>query len=85
LSDGNDKPKIDEEHYRKITQSLSNDLCRRPSDRPKFELIVKDGKKKERQYFCAGCGNKASRTALFKIEGAVIVERYCDDCASKQI
>jgi hypothetical protein len=29
LSDGNNKPEIDEEHYRKITQSLSNDLCRR--------------------------------------------------------
>jgi hypothetical protein len=51
--------------------------------KPKFEPIVKDGKKNERQYFCVECGGVATQTALFKIEGAVIIERYCDDCASK--
>jgi hypothetical protein len=45
---------------------------------PKFEPIEKGEKNKERQYFCIGCGSVASQTALFKIEGAVIVERYCD-------
>jgi hypothetical protein len=52
--------------------------------KPEFEPIEKDGKKKnERQYFCVGCGSLATQTAFFKIEGAVIVERYCDACASK--
>jgi hypothetical protein len=47
--------------------------------KPKFEPIVKDPKKSERQYFCVECGTVATQTALFKIEGAVN-----DDCASKK-
>jgi hypothetical protein len=46
-----------------------------------FEPIGKDEKNKERQYFCVSCGGVATQTALFKIEGATIVERYCDKCA----
>jgi hypothetical protein len=30
-----------------------------------------------------GCGSVATQTAFFKTEGAIIVERYCDACASK--
>ncbi|HEY7109799.1 MAG TPA: hypothetical protein VH415_10245 [Nitrososphaeraceae archaeon] len=52
--------------------------------KPKFEPIVKDAKKNGRHYFCAECGNVATQTALYKIEHAVIVERYCDNCASKK-
>ena len=48
-----------------------------------FEPIEKSGKKNGRQYFCVECGGIATQTALFKIEGAVIIERYCDTCASK--
>ena len=51
--------------------------------KPKFEPIVKNGKKNERQYFCVGCGSMATQIAFFKIEAAVIIERYCDICASK--
>jgi hypothetical protein len=51
---------------------------------PEFEPIVKDPKKSDRHYFCVECGNVATQTGLFKIEGAVIVERYCDVCASKK-
>lgn len=51
--------------------------------KPEFEPIEKKGKKNERQYFCVGCGGTATQTALFKTEGAVIIERYCDKCASK--
>jgi hypothetical protein len=50
---------------------------------PEFKPIEKDEKNKERQYFCVGCGGVATQTAFFKIEGAVIVERYCNVCASK--
>jgi hypothetical protein len=52
--------------------------------KPEFEPIVKDSKKGARIYFCVECGNVASQTALYKIEGAVIIERFCDDCASKK-
>jgi hypothetical protein len=45
--------------------------------------IEKGEKRTERQYFCVGCGSLATQTAFYKIEGAVIVERYCDACASK--
>ena len=50
---------------------------------PKFEPIERNEKNKGRQYFCIGCGSEATQTALFKIEGATIVERYCDGCAKK--
>ena len=53
--------------------------------KPEFKPIEKDERKSERQYFCVGCGGKATKTAHFRIEGAVIIERYCDDCASKII
>jgi hypothetical protein len=46
-----------------------------------FEPIVKDEKRGDRGYFCVSCGGVATQTALFKIEGATIVERYCDRCA----
>jgi hypothetical protein len=50
---------------------------------PEFKPIEKDEKNKDKQYFCIGCGSVATQIALFKIEGAVILERYCDVCASK--
>ena len=50
---------------------------------PEFKPIEKDEKNKDKQYFCVGCGSVATQTAFFKIEGAVIVERYGDVCASK--
>ena len=50
--------------------------------KPEFKPIERNPKE-SRQYFCVGCGGVATQTALFKIEGAVIVERYCDACASK--
>jgi hypothetical protein len=50
---------------------------------PKLKPIEKDEKRTDRQYFCVGCGGVATQTAFFKIEGAVIVERYCAVCASE--
>jgi hypothetical protein len=50
---------------------------------PELKPIEKESKNKDKIYFCVGCGSVATQTALFKIEGAVIVERYCDVCASK--
>jgi len=51
--------------------------------KPEFKPIEKDGKKNERRYFGVGCGGIATQTALFKTEGAVIIERYCKTCVSK--
>ena len=50
--------------------------------KPEFEPIEKD-EKSNKVYFCVGCGGVATQTALYKIEGAVILERYCDTCSSK--
>ena len=50
---------------------------------PELKPIEKDDKRTDRQYFCVGCGGAATQTAFFKIEGAVILERYCDICSSK--
>ena len=50
--------------------------------KPEFEPIEKD-EKSNKVYFCVGCGGVATQTALYKIEGAVILERYCDICSSK--
>jgi hypothetical protein len=30
--------------------------------------------------FCMNCGNIASHTAYFQVEGATIIERYCNTC-----
>ena len=30
--------------------------------------------------FCVNCGNIAAHTAYFHVEGATIIERYCDTC-----
>ena len=32
--------------------------------------------------FCITCGEIATTEALFKLEGAMIVQRYCDKCLS---
>ena len=50
--------------------------------KPEFEPIGKDEKIKEKLYFCVGCGSVATQTALFKIEGATIIERYCNKVVS---
>ena len=36
--------------------------------------------KDKKMKFCVNCGNSASHTANFHIEGAMIIERYCNTC-----
>jgi transcription elongation factor Elf1 len=48
--------------------------------KPEFKPIERDQKNKDKNYFCIGCGRPATQTTLFKIEGAIIIERYCDNC-----
>jgi len=34
---------------------------------------------------CVICGNTATQEAIFTVEGATIVEKYCDSCAKNKI
>ena len=34
--------------------------------------------------FCVSCGNMATKEALFDVEDAMILEKYCDSCAKKE-
>ena len=34
---------------------------------------------------CVICGNKATQEAIFTVEGASIIEKYCDSCVKKNI
>ena len=34
---------------------------------------------------CVICGNTATQEAIFTVEGATILEKYCDSCAKKNI
>jgi hypothetical protein len=40
-----------------------------------------DGKIKH----CVSCGNTATQEAVFTVDGATILEKYCDTCAKKNI
>jgi hypothetical protein len=33
--------------------------------------------------FCAHCGNVATQEGLFKVDGASLIEKYCDICVKK--
>jgi len=35
--------------------------------------------------FCVSCGNTATQEAIFTVDGATIIEKYCDSCAKKKI
>jgi hypothetical protein len=34
---------------------------------------------------CVICGNTATQEATFTVDGASIIEKYCDSCAKKNI
>jgi hypothetical protein len=35
--------------------------------------------------FCVNCGNVATQEALFSVDGATLIEKYCDRCAEKEV
>jgi hypothetical protein len=35
--------------------------------------------------YCISCSNTATQEAIFAVEGATIIEKYCDSCAKKNI
>jgi hypothetical protein len=34
---------------------------------------------------CVICGNTATQEAIFTVEGATIIEKYCDSCSKMEI
>jgi hypothetical protein len=46
----------------------------------KHMLVDVDGKSK----FCLKCGSRATKEALFDVDGAMLIEKYCDTCAEKE-
>jgi hypothetical protein len=38
---------------------------------------------RDKTQFCANCGNVATQEAFFKVEGASLIEKYCDICVKK--
>jgi hypothetical protein len=38
---------------------------------------------RDKTKFCALCGNVATQEAFFKVEGASLIEKYCDICVKK--
>jgi hypothetical protein len=35
--------------------------------------------------FCVSCGNTATQEALFIVDGAMLIEKYCDKCVEKVV
>ena len=35
--------------------------------------------------YCVICGNTATQEAIFTVDGATIIEKYCDSCAKKNM
>jgi predicted nucleic-acid-binding Zn-ribbon protein len=44
-------------------------------------LVDADGKSK----FCLKCGSRATKEALFDVDGAILIEKYCDRCAETEV
>ena len=38
-----------------------------------------------KEKFCVTCGNVATQEALFNVDGAMLIEKYCDACAKKEV
>jgi hypothetical protein len=50
-----------------------------------FSLLRSFVNVKENPKFCVSCGNMATKEALFNVDGAVLIEKYCDTCAQKEV
>ena len=35
--------------------------------------------------YCVSCSNTATQEAIFTVDGATILEKYCDSCAKENI
>ena len=69
---------ISEKNYNSKTVSLRSSYKKFSSIGPFVDV---DGKIKP----CVICGKTATQEAIFTVDGASIVEKYCDSCAKKEI
>jgi hypothetical protein len=44
-------------------------------------LVDADRKSK----FCLKCGSRATQEALFDVDGAILIEKYCDTCSETEV
>jgi hypothetical protein len=36
---------------------------------------------RDKNKICVNCGNVSTQIAVFDVQGATVIERYCDNCA----
>ena len=46
-----------------------------------IRTFVDSGRKSK---FCISCGSIATQEALFNVDGAMLIEKYCDTCAERE-
>jgi hypothetical protein len=52
----------------------------------KFSMLRSFTDESGKLKFCITCGNKATQEALFNVgDGAMVIEKYCDVCAEKEV
>jgi len=56
-----------------------------PSSYKKFSSIRAYVDVSGKTKYCVSCGNTATQEAIFTVEGATMIEKYCDSCAQKKI
>jgi hypothetical protein len=49
-----------------------------------FSLLRKFVDVSGKSKFCVNCGNMATQEALFNVDGAILIEKYCDTCAERE-
>jgi hypothetical protein len=54
-------------------------MMKEPRTLRSVEAFTNEPKDKKMK-FCVNCGNIAAHTAYFHVEGATIIERYCNTC-----
>ena len=69
---------ISEKNSNPITKSLHSSYKKFSMIRP---LVDTSGKTK----FCVSCSNTATQEIIFTVEGATMIEKYCDSCSKKNI
>jgi hypothetical protein len=50
-----------------------------------FSLLRPFVNVKENPKFCVSCGKTATQEVLFNVEGALLIEKYCNTCAEKEV
>jgi hypothetical protein len=49
----------------------------------RLRSLIPFTKHRDKTKFCTYCGNIATQEALFPVEGASLIEKYCDVCVKR--